>query len=127
MNLVINDKAKIKEIQDDFNRKFEYLRLEFYTQEHRVGEATPASYKVSQQMRLGDIKKKSGSNELSINGNLKVSTLENHFREYYGLNVQVFRKSANVWLQTTKTDDWTLSEQNKHAYDMEIALRELEE
>lgn len=127
MNLIINDIQSIKEIQDNFNRKFQYLRLEFYTQEHKTGEATPAQYKVSGHTRLGEIKKKSGPSELSINGHLKVSTLEQHFKEYYGLNVQVFRKSGNVWLQTTKTDDWTLSEQNKHAYDMEIALRELEE
>ena len=34
------------------------------------------------------------------------------FGEVYGLGVQVFRKSGNVWLETTVTDSWTLKEQN---------------
>ena len=50
---------------------------------------------------------------VSINGHLKASTLEKNFRDTYGINVQVFRKSGNIWLETTVTDDWTLSKQNR--------------
>ncbi len=44
---------------------------------------------------------------------MKVRTLENVFYETYGLKVQVFRLSGNIWLQTTSTDEWTLHEQNR--------------
>jgi hypothetical protein len=36
----------------------------------------------------------------------------------FGLDVQVFRKSGNTWLVTTKTDDWTIAEHNKRAKEM---------
>ena len=44
---------------------------------------------------------------------MTVSDLEQKFAELFGLSVQVFRKSANVWLETTVTDGWTLEEQNR--------------
>ena len=33
-------------------------------------------------------------------------------KEKYSLNIQVFRKSADIWLQTSATDHWTLEKQN---------------
>jgi hypothetical protein len=32
--------------------------------------------------------------------------------------VQVFRQSGRVWLETTRTDDWTLAEQNKQGEEL---------
>ncbi len=42
-----------------------------------------------------------------------VGDLECFFRNHL-LNVQVFRRSANLWLETTMTDAWTLQKQNNH-------------
>ena len=50
---------------------------------------------------------------------MKVAELENAFAKSFGFAVQVFRKSGNVWLQTTATDDWTLEEQNLKATEIE--------
>ena len=52
---------------------------------------------------------------------MKVAELENDFSGQFGLQVQVFRKSGEVWLQTTKTDNWTLIEQNQAALEMNAA------
>lgn len=70
---------------------------------------------------IGEVRNKHNSGEVSIHGNQKVSTLESNFHDTFGLNVQVFRKSANLWLQTTVTDEWTLSQQNETA--KEFSLR----
>ena len=40
--------------------------------------------------------------------------LEKIFKDQFGLAVQVFRKSGNLWLETTMTDNWTLQQQNNH-------------
>lgn len=61
---------------------------------------------------------------ISIHGHQKVNTHEHHFRENFGIDNQVFRKSANTWLQTTTTDDWTLAEQNKKGEEMKDAVKE---
>jgi hypothetical protein len=50
----------------------------------------------------------------SIAQKKSVAELENAFEEYFGLSVQVYRKSGKMWLQSTITDDWTLKEQNEH-------------
>ena len=51
--------------------------------------------------------------DLKVNGEMEVSKLEQAFEKKYGLHVQVFRRSGNIWLQTTKTDSWTLEAQNR--------------
>jgi hypothetical protein len=65
-------------------------------------------------------------NTLSISGMLKnkeggivelddqttVNSFEQLIDESFGLHVQVFRKSGELYIETTKTDDWTLGQQN---------------
>ena len=63
--------------------------------------------------KLGEITSSPRFGKISIHGHQKVRTLEKHFNELFGVDIQVFRKSGNNWLQTIVTDDWSLSEQNK--------------
>ena len=39
---------------------------------------------------------------------------EKIFKDQFSLAVQVFRRSGNLWLETTMTDNWTLRQQNEH-------------
>ncbi len=55
---------------------------------------------------------------LTITPNMTVAELEQNFNDVYGLSVQVFRKSGNVWLETTATDDWTLKSQNEQGQEL---------
>lgn len=108
----ITDEKKISEIQSEFRAKFPYLKLEFYAQPHTEGGVS-ASNMLDAAKTVGEVRTIHEDGNLSINGNLKVSTLESNFKEMYGLNVQVFRRSRKIWLQTTATDEWTLAEQNR--------------
>jgi len=45
---------------------------------------------------------------------MKVIDLEKMFKNRFNLSAQVFRKSGNLWLETTMTDNWTLLQQNNH-------------
>lgn len=117
----ITDEATIEEVQTAFHEHFPYLKLEFYKQEHEEGKGSSNKDKIDVSTTIGDARSESSVGNVSIHGNQKVSTLERVFRDVYGLNVQVFRKSGGLWLQTTTTDDWTLSEQNDTA--KEFALR----
>jgi hypothetical protein len=38
----------------------------------------------------------------------------------------VFRKSGNLWLETTMTDDWTLQQQNDHGYEISTGKKNKE-
>ena len=57
---------------------------------------------------------------LEIDDSMKVSDLENTLKDQYGLLAQVFRKSGNVWLETTMSDNWTLKQQNDHGHEISI-------
>ncbi len=110
--MTITNSSRLMDIQKEFNAKFPYLKLEFYAKHHDVGEGSPNKLKLDPHMTIGEFRANNTSGDLSINGHLKVSTLESNFFEQFGLNVQVFRKSGSIWLQTTATDEWTLAKQN---------------
>ncbi len=115
--MIITDKRKIQEIQDEFHAKFPNLKLEFYKGHHEAKEGSPARAKYDPDKTIGDIRTVHTDGDLSIDGHQKVSTLEKKFFDQYGLNVQVFRKSKGIWLQTITTDEWTLAEQNRKGAD----------
>ncbi len=110
--MLITDKATIAEIQESFSSHFPNLKIEFYKKDHELGEGSVEKEKWPQEKNIGQIRNTHQNGDLRINGHLKVATLEKLFHDEYGLNVQVFRKSGSAWLQTTATDEWTLSEQN---------------
>ena len=49
---------------------------------------------------------------------MKVEELERILKKDFGLRAQVFRKSGNLWLETTMTDGWTLAQQNYHGKEL---------
>ncbi len=110
--MLITDQKTLKEIKNEFSQKFPFLKLEFYKGKHESSKPSPAEMQLDENLHLGDIRNVHTEGDLRIAGNMKVNTLEERFWEKYGLNVQVFRRSGNLWLQTTTTDHWTLSDQN---------------
>jgi hypothetical protein len=47
-----------------------------------------------------------------------VVELECLFEDQFGLFVQVFRRSGNLWLETTVTDSWSLQKQNEQGKEL---------
>ena len=118
--ITITDDKTIEEVQRAFQDHFPYLKLEFYAEEHIPGQGTPDAVKINVETTIGEAREDNSEGNVSIHGNQKVSTLESVFHDVYGLNVQVFRRSGNLWLQTTTTDSWTLSEQNETAKEFAV-------
>ena len=87
--------------------------------------ATPASEQLDAEQTIKQVRTVHTEGELGIDAHLKVSTLEDLFWERFGLNVQVFRLSGNLWLQTSSTDQWSLAEQNRKGGHSAQAYREM--
>jgi hypothetical protein len=51
---------------------------------------------------------------------MKTFEVEKMVEETAGLHVQIFRKSGNVWLETTVSDHLTLDEQTEKAFSQEV-------
>ena len=110
--MFISDDKRLIDIQGEFNAKFPNLKIVFYSKHHEEGKGSPKQTMLDSELTVGEVRTIHNMGDLSINGHLKVATLESNFYEKYGLNVQVWRKSGSSWLQTTTTDSWTLTEQN---------------
>ncbi|MCC6724706.1 MAG: hypothetical protein IT258_09360 [Saprospiraceae bacterium] len=111
--MLIDDHKMIMDLQMEFHQKFPYLKLEFYSGTHKVGETSPAKTHLDGSLLLKNVRTVHTEDDLYIREEMSVSELEQLFLNKYGLNAQVFRRSGNLWLQTSATDHWTLAEQNR--------------
>lgn len=48
-----------------------------------------------------------------MSGDRTVLQLEKDIWEALGIAAQVYRRSGDLWIETSLTDDWTLNRQNK--------------
>ena len=101
------------EVQEEFQKKFPYLKIEFYAGQHQAGEGSRVEETLDPQLTIGAVRSRRKEGDLYINEALEVRELEKMFAEDYGLNVQVFRQSGHLWMQTSASDHWTLEKQNR--------------
>ena len=121
MKIEINDRRKILEVQREFNMIFPYLKLEFFSKTHKPGDSTAKMFIKPYHKTLGECSTVNNKGKILITPEMSVNDLEQSFGSIYGLGVQVFRKSGNVWLETTVTDAWTLYEQNRQGEELSNA------
>ena len=110
--LIINPDQPVSNLQQQFSDSFPFLKIECFKSVHQKsgGSAKRKIHTPETHLRSCMHGNKYGS--ISISPILTVAQLEQHFQKEFGLNIQVFRKSGKVWLETTATDFWTLQQQN---------------
>jgi hypothetical protein len=108
-NMTIYAESRVNDIERDFTAHFPYLRLKFLNTgvEKNISiytaKATSAAVKNNNET----------PENIIINESMTVSELETAFHNYFGIQIEVSRKSGNVWLKTNFTNNWTLQQQNK--------------
>ncbi len=122
--MIISDDKKLRDIKEEFHRKFTHLKIEFYSAAHQQGQGSHQSHQLDAELTIGQIRTLHNEGDLRIDPQMSVGEFEQKFHNKYGLNVQVFRKSGNLWMQTTATDSWTLAEQNRKGGASEEAWQE---
>lgn len=121
----ISDEKTLKAIKEEFGAKFPFLKLEFYGAPHGKAEGSPAHLQIDENKTVGEARTVQEEGDLYISGQFTVSNFERQFYEKYGLSAQVFRRSGNLWLQTSTTDSWTLAEQNRKGGHSEESYNEM--
>jgi len=120
--MIVNKQKSLKQIQEEFQNLFPFLKIEFYSGSHKKGEGSDQKKKLDNNLTVGEVSRHTGNeSSITIDGSMKVSEFEKKFKDTLGLSVQVFRRSNNLWLQTTITDGWSLSKQNQNAIEMNVA------
>ncbi len=106
----LTKKSTVQDIFDQFNVQFPYLHLEFYDQENGIDQTQ--SHQVSHQTLLEDLNSELIDTVFVVSPEMTVSDFEKMMKDKYQLHIQVFRRSSDIWLQTSATDHWTLEKQN---------------
>lgn len=113
--MYIEDGIKLKEIKEEFNNKFPLLKIEFYNKPHITGQGSAKADSLDENLTIYQARTCHTAGYINIEDKQKVSQLEEDFLTKFGLYIQVFHKSGDVWYQTTITDHWTLSEHQRNA------------
>jgi hypothetical protein len=119
--LHISHNRSINEVQQDFNRQYPFLKIEFY----KNNGAYTGSSKRQHLINSLPIAKAglTRSGNIQLDDLMTVGQLENIFRTEFGLSAQVSRKSGVLWLETTMTDGWTLRQQNEHGKELSEPIK----
>lgn len=113
MKLRIAPNRLISDVQKDFNNAFPFLKIEFF-QKRMQQPAFTFQEMLPHNRRVVDGQTAITDGDIEISSTMTVKDLEEIFKEQFSLAVQVFRRSGNLWLETTMTDGWTLGLQNQH-------------
>lgn len=113
MKIYIDDSRKLADIQKEFNDFFPFLSLDFFSKDSDFSHPDAKRIKYLDGMTAGSCRTMKGAGTLIIFPEMAVDDLEKIFKEHFGLSVQVLRRSGNVWLKTSHTNDWSLTQQNR--------------
>ena len=122
----LNKQDTIGKLQNDFQTQFNNLKIEFYKAAHTLGEGSSDREHLDSNLTLEECGFENESSFVDINPERSVGEFEKEFSEKFNLFVQVFRKSGNLWMQTTSTDTWSLKEQNRKGGASEMHYQEKE-
>ena len=116
--LNIDENKEIRLINEEFQQKFPYLVIFFFTP--KIWEVQKKSGKkgfISGSEKLADVKTKTTQTlkTIPIDGGTEVGVLESSFMEMFGLNAQIgcCKKKGEFQYTNTKGDNRTLEELSK--------------
>lgn len=112
MEIYISEEDIWRNIQNKFHEVYPYLKLECYLCPHTHGEGSAGSKKVPADTPIEDIRLIHSFGWIDIGEQRTVAQVERSFYRDMGLAVQIFRRFRTGWLQTTKTDQLSLAQQN---------------
>ena len=94
-------------LQDEFSKAYPFLRIEFAHPPDK-GWIRTSTEDEDQRCQAADILKES----IGLADGLTVAELEHEVKAWFGMPVQLLRKSGKVWMDTSHTSDWSLKKQN---------------
>ena len=106
MKILIDSGRTLGDIQKEFNLSYPFLKIEFFKNTDSNG--------LVRREKLGDDYRLTNGSAIAIDigKQRKISEVKNDFFETADLIAQIYRKSGNVWIETSHTNHWLLEQQN---------------
>ena len=115
MELIIKGGMLVRDIQKSFNDLYPLLKIEFFRNKHAVNSLSPKQEKLPERTAIALAMANSDVTSIDISQTVTVGALEQELWKKTGFSAQVFRKSRNLWIETSLTDNWTLEKQSNTA------------
>ena len=112
MELRVDREMTIDGIQKEFNGIYPYLKIEFFRNQNQGNKPPSKADRINPEERISNLSRFFEPGRINIDGNRTVAQFEQELLDTFGLSVQVFRKSGNLWIETSLTDNWSLEKQN---------------
>lgn len=126
MKINITATKTVAELQEEFNHFFPFLKIELFTKPHEKGGASWSKYIIFEKTTpLSEIENFKGDGALEFTPETTVGAFEQAAWEQFGLAIQIFRKSMNTWIESTRTDSWTLAYQNQKGEESSHSVPEM--
>ena len=120
MNVIISDSTYIRDIQNEFNKNYSHLWIDFFYPGNSSEMPTVKSVIIPPDTLAKHLIAIKGTVSINLSGTKTVVQLEKDFLEILGTKVKVMRKSGNVWVGTSYTNNWTLENQNFEGKDINL-------
>ena len=117
MKLFIEKGTLVENIKKIFANCYPFLKIELYKKQFTNGFSVVKKAPLASALNLAKFINAAKKITIDINNNITVAELENQFEDI-GLMAEVFRKSGNIWIETTLTNNWTLQQQNAEAEEL---------
>lgn len=112
MELLLSNEMTIREVNKNFQKKFPYLRLEFYAEDYVPGQTSLWDDRFPDHTKLGEIIGNFLPTFIQFELSDTVAAFRKRFQDDMGLHVQVFKKTNDVWQDTFQSDYLSLEKEN---------------
>jgi len=113
--LHIQPEIQVLDLKKEFAIPFPYLKLEVFHESSANGKLIAREKMIEGHTPLHQASKQLKAGVFEFNKEMSVGEFERRMKDEFGLLVQVFRKSGNLWLETSATDGWSLQQQSEEA------------
>lgn len=122
MKMHIKLETTVADIQNEFKKLYPFLKIELYQKPHAEKKLSAKKDRIIPAKRISEQGKFFKEGSVDISKHRTVAELEKEFYKKFGVALQVSRRSGNIWIETSVTDDRTLEMQNSQGKSMSTSI-----
>lgn len=97
VTIVINNHRKVFAVREEFSRLFPNLKLGFHAKPNTSDGPHPDKLVHNSSTTIGDCRNHLKDGELEVHGEWTAGELKAHFRNDFGLETEIYRRTGTEW------------------------------